>query len=196
VVGQWYLHPRPFCSPPLALGGWAMILDCWFLSESPWKKAQLHRRAVSVSESEPQHPPGNPPSRDLGAGQGAILGRRARPTSDGGAFGAVRAASSINHEMKVRDSITFLQIILVWQTGSSTCSTHQTARLTCCLLFESLVPRFASVMDPPRGSPRLQAPLVSLGPGEALPDPIIDLCAMNELSDLVPYVVCTDSTVQ
>jgi hypothetical protein len=29
---------------------------------------------------------------------------------------------------------------------------------------------------------------VSLGPGEALPDPIIDLCAMNELNDLVSYV--------
>jgi hypothetical protein len=86
VVGQWYLRPRPFCSPPLALGGWAMILDCWFLPESPWKKAQLSRRAVSVSESEPQRPPGNPPSRDLGASQGAILGRRARPTSDGGAL--------------------------------------------------------------------------------------------------------------
>jgi hypothetical protein len=31
------------------------------------------------------------------------------------------------------------------------------------------IPRSASVMDPPRGSPRLQAPLVSLGPVEALP---------------------------
>jgi hypothetical protein len=49
VVGQWYLRPRPFCSPPLALGGWAMMLDCWFLPESPWKKAQHRRRAVSVS---------------------------------------------------------------------------------------------------------------------------------------------------
>jgi hypothetical protein len=65
---SFHSRPRPFCSPPLALGGWAMVLasspllfsplalggwammlDCWFLPESPWKKAQHRRRAVSVS---------------------------------------------------------------------------------------------------------------------------------------------------
>jgi hypothetical protein len=43
------LASSPLLFSPLALGGWAMMLDCWFLPESPWKKAQHRRRAVSVS---------------------------------------------------------------------------------------------------------------------------------------------------